>query len=83
MSMLFLLKFSLIEFDLSLASSETRRNEFRNVSRSSVTRSFASDGITDDSLDNYLRLISETSSVLFRSNAIWPLPRSPSLRRRR
>ena len=36
-SMLFLLKFSLIELDLSLASNETRRNEFRNVSRSSET----------------------------------------------
>ena len=44
MSMLFLVKFSLIEFDLSLASSETRRSEFRNVSRSSVTRSFVSAG---------------------------------------
>ncbi len=44
MSMLFLVKLSLIEFDLSLASSETRRSEFRNVSRSSVTRSFVSVG---------------------------------------
>ena len=38
--MLFLVKFNLMEFDLSLASRETRRSEFKNVSRSSVTRSF-------------------------------------------
>ena len=35
-----------VEFDFSLANSDTRRSEFKNVSRSRVTRSFASAGIT-------------------------------------
>src|SRR5438045_8671817 len=44
MSMLFLAKLSLIEFDFSLAKSDTRRREFKKGSRPREIRSLAPSG---------------------------------------